>query len=101
MVASNEFSIWPTIISFQFSWIKRKNSSNIFNQTNCTWIVGPHQLLERHKQFKDSRVDDDLYFHWNGSTLSYHLKKVPKPSETSDDDRSDEVKEPVCPNSNA
>jgi hypothetical protein len=64
--------------------------------------LGPHELLAKHKQFKDSRNDDDLYFHWNGSTLSYHLKTVPKPTETSDDGRSDEVKEePVSPNPNA
>jgi hypothetical protein len=55
--------------------------------------LGPHELLAKHKQFKDSRNDDDLYFHWNGSTLSYDLKTMPEPTETSDDGRSDEVKE--------
>jgi hypothetical protein len=56
--------------------------------------LGPYQLLAKHKKFKDSRQDDDLYFHWNGNTLKYHLKKVPRMTETSDDGGSDEEEEP-------
>jgi hypothetical protein len=40
--------------------------------------LGPHQLLSKHKQFRDSRNDNDLYFNWVGGSLSRHLKKNPQ-----------------------
>jgi hypothetical protein len=56
--------------------------------------LGPHQLLSKHKQFRDSRNDNDLYFNWVGGSLSRHLKKIPKMIETSDDGGNDEEEEP-------